>query len=216
MAPPFSTDNTCVGVLFAGGQSRRMGRRDKSLLDLGGRPMIAHVIERLAPQVSHLIVNANGDPARFARFGLPVVADRAADFAGPLAGLQAGMDWTRANAPAAQRIVTAACDTPFFPANLVQKLQAGADAAGADIALAAFGEQSHFVFALWRLALADDLTAYLASGGRKVQSWIERHTHALISFPAREIGGVSLDPFFNINTPEDLAEAEALLRKDTA
>jgi molybdenum cofactor guanylyltransferase len=193
-----------------------MGGRDKSLLELGGRPMIAHVIERLAPQVGRLVINANGDPARFARFGLPVIADREGDFAGPLAGLQAGMDWTRAHAPSAGRIITAACDTPFFPSNLAQKLQDAARAASADIALAAFGGQSHFVFALWPVALAEDLSAYLASGERKVQRWIERHSHVAVAFPAREIGGTSLDPFFNINTPEELAEAEALLRKDNA
>jgi molybdenum cofactor guanylyltransferase len=193
-----------------------MGGRDKSFVELGGRPMIAHGIERLGPQVSRLVINANGDPARFSAFGLPVVADRESDFAGPLAGLQAGMDWTRANVPSARRIVTAACDTPFFPDDLVQELQGAADAARADIALAAFGEQSHFVFALWPVALADDLSAYLASGERKVQRWIERHAFVAVPFPPREIGGTSLDPFFNVNTPEDLAAAEALLQKDTA
>lgn len=193
-----------------------MGGRDKSFVELGGRPMIAHGIERLGPQVSRLVINANGDPARFSGFGLPVVADRESDFAGPLAGLQAGMDWTRANVPSARRIVTAACDTPFFPDDLVQELQGAADAARADIALAAFGEQSHFVFALWPVALADDLSAYLASGERKVQRWIERHAFVAVPFPPREIGGTSLDPFFNVNTPEDLAVAETLLQKDTA
>lgn len=193
-----------------------MGGIDKSLLPLAGRPMIAHVIDRLRPQVDALVINANGDPARFVAFGLPVIPDRNADFAGPLAGLQAGMDWALAHAPDAEKIVTAACDTPFFPDDLAAALQAGADAAKADIALAASGGRSHFVFALWPLALAADLDGWLASGERKVQSWIERHSHTAVPFEPRVIGGIPVDPFFNVNTPEDLAEAESLLRKERA
>jgi len=210
---PSSINVATVGVLFAGGQSRRMGGGDKSLRALGGRPMIAHAIDTLAAQVDALIINANGDPARFAAFGLPVVPDRDADFAGPLAGLLAGMMWTRAHCPTARHVMTAACDTPFFPADMAARLRAAAGAADADIAIAASGGQGHFVFGLWPVALADDLEAYLAEGRRKVQDWIARYAHVTVDFLPVEIGGASVDPFFNINTPEDLAQAEALLAK---
>ena len=210
---PFSINVATVGVLFAGGQSRRMGGGDKSLQALGGRSMIAHAIDTLAAQVDALIINANGDAARFAAFGLPVVPDRDADFAGPLAGLLAGMMWTRAHCPAARHVMTAACDTPFFPADIAARLSAAAGAADADIAIAASGGQGHFVFGLWPVALADDLEAYLAEGRRKVQDWIARYAHVTVDFLPVEIGGASVDPFFNINTPEDLAQAEALLAK---
>ena len=216
MAASLSTKPARVGVLFAGGQSRRMGGIEKGLMPLGGRPMMAHVIERLRPQVSDLIINANGDAARFAGFALPVVPDLTADFAGPLAGLLAGMEWTRAHRPDAAQVVTAACDTPFFPADLVAKLSGAAEAAGADIALASSGGQGHFVFALWPVALAGDLAAYLGEGRRKVQDWIERHSYTVVPFSPREIGGAAIDPFFNVNTPDDLATAEAWLRKESA
>ena len=210
---PSSINVATVGVLFAGGQSRRMGGGDKSLRALGGRPMIAHAIDTLAAQVDALIINANGDPARFAAFGLPVVPDRDADFAGPLAGLLAGMMWTRAHCPTARHVMTAACDTPFFPADIAARLSAAVGAADAHIAIAASGGQGHFVFGLWPVALADDLEAYLAEGRRKVQDWIARYAHVTVDFLPVEIGGASVDPFFNINTPEDLAQAEALLAK---
>ena len=216
MAAPSSIKPTRIGVLFAGGLSRRMGGGDKALMPLAGRPIIAHVMERLRPQVDDLILNANGDPARFARFGLPVVPDLTGEFAGPLAGLLAGMEWVRAHRPDAGQVVTAACDTPFFPGDLVAKLSSAAETAGADIVLAASEGQSHFVFALWPVALAPDLAAYLGAGRRKVQDWIERHSHVTVPFPPQEIGGVTVDPFFNINTPEELATAEAWLRKESA
>jgi molybdenum cofactor guanylyltransferase len=190
-----------------------MGGGDKSLRSLGGRPMIAHAIVTLGRQVDVLVINANGDPARFAGFGLPVVADRDADFAGPLAGLLAGMEWARSHHPQVQRVVTAACDTPFFPGDLVARLGEAADEADAGIAMAASGGQGHFVFGLWSVALADDLAASLADGRRKIQDWIERHRHVTVDFPPVRIGGATVDPFFNVNTPEDLAEAEALLAK---
>jgi molybdenum cofactor guanylyltransferase/molybdopterin-guanine dinucleotide biosynthesis protein MobB len=208
-----STNAGCVGVLLAGGLSRRMGGGDKSLRHLGGRPMIAHAVERLRPQVDALILNANGDASRFAFLGLPVVADREADYAGPLAGVLAGMDWAREHAPDARWIVTAACDTPFFPRDLVARLRAAAEEAKAEIALAASKGQGHFVFALWPVALADDLADYLAQGGRKVQDWIAQYAHLHVEFAPAEIGGSEVDPFFNVNTPEDLVFAESLLAK---
>jgi molybdopterin-guanine dinucleotide biosynthesis protein A len=211
-----STKADCAGVLLAGGRSSRMEGGDKSLKPLGGKPLIAHAIATLAPQVDGLVINANGDPARFAELGLPVTADRDADFAGPLAGLLAGMDWARAHRPAARWVATAACDTPFFPADLVASLHAAALNSGADIALAASGGQSHFVFGLWQMKLAGDLAATLAEGRRKVQDWIERHPYIVVEFEPVDLNGVMLDPFFNINTPGDLAVAEALMQKDSA
>ncbi len=193
-----------------------MGGGDKSLQTLGSKPMLAHVIEALRPQVDALVINANGDPARFADFALPVVPDRTADFAGPLAGVLAGMDWAKAHRPSPGWIATAACDTPFFPDDLVATLWGAREAASADIAVAASNGQSHFVFGLWPVALAGDLAGYLAEGGRKVQSWIERHSHVAVPFAPRNIGGAEVDPFFNINTPDDLATAEAWLRKEHA
>jgi molybdenum cofactor guanylyltransferase len=193
-----------------------MGGGDKALCMLRDKPMIAHVIERLEPQAERLVINANGDPSRFAAFGLPVVPDLTADFAGPLAGLLAGMAWARRHAPGTTRIVTAACDTPFFPGDLVARLGAAADSQNAKIALAASGGQSHFVFALWPVALSEDLAAYLDAGGRKVQDWIERHAFVAVAFEPRAIGSEVVDPFFNINTPDDLAKAEDLLQKESA
>jgi molybdopterin-guanine dinucleotide biosynthesis protein A len=206
----------CVGVLLAGGRSSRMDGEDKSLKPLGGRPLIGHVVAKLRPQVGALVINANGDAARFADLDLPVVPDRDANFAGPLAGLLVGMDWAHANHPAARWVVTAACDTPFFPSDLVARLHGAALETGADIALAASGGQSHFVFGLWAVKLASDLATTLAEGRRKVQDWIERHPYTAVEFEPVDLDGVMLDPFFNINTPGDLAVAEALLQKDDA
>jgi molybdopterin-guanine dinucleotide biosynthesis protein A len=208
-----STNAPLVGVLFAGGQSRRMGGGDKSLLTLGGRPMIAHAIATLRPQVDALAINANGDPARFAAFGLPVVPDRDPDFAGPLAGLLAGMDWARKHHPGAGHVATAACDTPFFTGDLVARLRQAAQAQRSPdaIAIASSAGRGHFVFGLWPVALADDLAAYLAEGRRKVQDWIERHPHASVEFAPVRVGGAAIDPFFNVNTPEELARAESML-----
>jgi molybdopterin-guanine dinucleotide biosynthesis protein A len=180
-------------------------------MPLGGRPMIAHVIAALAPQVDSLVINANGDPTRFACLDLPVVADATPDFAGPLAGVLAGMGWAREHRRDAPWIVTAACDTPFFPSDLVARLTAARESAGADIALAASGGRSHFVFALWSVALHDALAAHLGAGGRKVQDWIERHSHVTVPFGPRLVGSREVDPFFNVNTPEELSQAEALL-----
>jgi molybdopterin-guanine dinucleotide biosynthesis protein A len=202
-----------TGVILAGGQSRRMGGGDKGLLDLAGKPMLAHVIERLAPQVGRVVVNANGDPARFAAFGLPVVADTVPDFAGPLAGVLAGMRWSRANAPAARWIATAAGDAPLLPRDLVERcLQALVGRSGA-IPLARSAGGLHPVIGLWPVALADDLEAQLAAGVRKVLAWTDRHGTVPVSFPFVEVGGTELDPFFNANTPQELGELRALLAR---
>jgi molybdopterin-guanine dinucleotide biosynthesis protein A len=202
-----------AGVILAGGQSRRMGGGDKGLLDLGGRPMLAHVIERLAPQVGRMVINANGDPARFASFGLPVVADTMADYPGPLAGVLAGMRWARANAPAARWITTAAGDAPLLPADLAARCLAALQAHPGRIALAQSGGKLHPVIGLWPVALADDLEAQLAAGVRKVLAWTDRHGTVPVPFPMLQAGGVELDPFFNANTPQELDALRAVLAK---
>ncbi len=196
-----------LGVILAGGQARRMGGGDKALLELGGISLLDHVIARLSPQVADLALNANGDPARFARFGLPVLPDTIAGFAGPLAGVLAGLDW--AAGQGASHIVTAAADTPFLPPDLVVRLLLAAETEGAEIALAASGTppRRQPTFGLWPVALRDDLRAALDGGLRKIVEWTDRHGAATAPFPA-----TSFDPFFNINRPEDLTRAETLLK----
>jgi molybdenum cofactor guanylyltransferase len=198
-----------VGVLLAGGQSRRMGGGDKSLRLLGGRTLIDHVVERLRPQVAALVVNANGDPARFARLGLPVVSDSIPDFAGPLAGILAGLDWAAANRPDCDLVVSVPTDAPFLPRDLVARLQHGMKTAGAELACAQSGGQPHPVVGLWPVRLREALRqALLAEGIRKVDVWTARYPLATVPFP-EELPG--LDPFFNANRPEDLDRAAALL-----
>lgn len=203
-----------VGVLLAGGLSRRMGGGDKALKELGGRPMLAHTAERLAPQVGKIIINANGDPERFAQFGLPVVADSISGFAGPLAGVLAGLDWARENAPGARWITTVATDTPFFPSDLVDRFVAAAGHSDETIALARSGEHMHPVFGLWPVALAEDLRGWLTRGENpKVLAWTDRHQMVAVTFPGFTAGGEMLDPFFNANTPEDMEVARAVLEE---
>lgn len=196
-----------VGLLLAGGQSRRMGGGDKALRELAGVPLLARVIERLRPQVETLVLNANGDPARFAAFGLPVVADGVPGFAGPLAGVLAGLDWAAANRPDCPAVVSAATDAPFLPKDLAARLVAAANEAGADLACAASGGRAHPVFGLWPVWLREDLRqAVVAQGVRKVDQWTARHRLVAVEFADRP-----LDPFFNANRPEDLAAAAQLL-----
>ena len=202
-----------AGVILAGGQSRRMGGGDKGLLDLAGKPMLAHVIERLAPQVGRLAINANGDPARFAAFGLPVVADTVPDFAGPLAGVLAGMHWARANAPAARWIATAAGDAPLLPRDLVARCIRALEELPGGIALAQSAGELHPVIGLWPVGLADDLEAQLAAGVRKVLVWTDRHGTVPVPFAFVQMGGIALDPFFNANTPQELAGLRDLLTR---
>jgi molybdopterin-guanine dinucleotide biosynthesis protein A len=193
-----------VGVLLAGGRARRMGGSDKSFLMLDGRPLLARAIERLAPQVATLVVSANGPREKYARLGMPVVRD-APGLVGPLAGFLAGMAWARANVPDASHIATAAVDTPFIPSDLVARLAA---AAGGGPAVARSGGRVHPVFALLPSHLAGDLAAFLAARkSLKVADWLARHHPVAVDFgPAA--GGI--DPFFNVNTPQDLTRAEAM------
>lgn len=198
---------TTVGLLLAGGLARRMGGGDKSLVPLAGRPLLAWVVERARPQVDVLVLNANGDPGRFAAFGLPVIADSVPGFAGPLAGVLAGLEWAASNAPDVRWVASIATDTPFFPVDLVARLREAAECQGADIACAASGGRTHPVFALWPVRLAPELRRALVDEGmRKIDAWTARYRVAEIPFPAEPV-----DPFFNLNTPVDVAEAERLL-----
>ncbi|HSF63607.1 MAG TPA: molybdenum cofactor guanylyltransferase MobA [Paracoccaceae bacterium] len=195
------------GVILAGGRATRMGGGDKGLRVVGGLRLIDHVIARLAPQCGPLAINANGDPARLAEFGLPVLPDTLADHPGPLAGVLAGLDW--AAAIGATAIVTAAADTPFFPADLVARLQAATGPEG--LALAASPDdtgrlQRHPTFGLWPVALRHDLRAALEGGLRKIVLWTDAHGAGTAEFASHPF-----DPFFNVNTPEDIALAESLM-----
>jgi molybdenum cofactor guanylyltransferase len=197
-----------IGVLLAGGQARRMGGGDKCLRRLGGRTILEHVTERARPQVAALVLNANGDAARFAPFGLPVVADVVAGFAGPLAGVLTGMEWAKTHRPDCPWIATIATDTPFFPTDLVERMLSSLDRDRASLACAASSGRAHPVFGLWPVHLADDLRrAMVDEGIRKVDVWTARHRLVQVAFASEPI-----DPFFNTNRPEDLAEAERLMR----
>ena len=201
-----------AGVILAGGLARRMGGGDKALLRLGGETLLARVIARLKPQVGEIVLNANGDPARFAEFGLPVVADTVAGFAGPLAGVLAGMRWAAARGHT--HVASAAGDTPFFPADLVARLAQAARSGGQPIALAATndpgrGLSEHPTFGLWPVDLADNLEQSLTVGNmRKIIVWTSRHGCARAVFDE----GAEY-PFFNVNTPEDIIEAERILKE---
>jgi molybdopterin-guanine dinucleotide biosynthesis protein A len=201
-------------VLLAGGRSSRMGGGDKCLRELEGRSILAWTIERLRPQVSELVLNANGDPSRFEGFGLDVIADRAdlgtGDFAGPLAGILAGMMWARVERPDAPAILTAATDTPFIPHDLADRLYAASG--GVRLAVASSAEGIHPVFGVWPVMLAEALARDLAAGQRKVSQWVRDHRAVELAFPPAILPGGSVDPFFNINREEDLAAATALIR----
>jgi len=196
-----------IGLLLAGGRATRMGGGDKGLRLLASRPILDHVIERLRPQLSRLLLNANGDPARFAAYGLPVVGDSPPDFAGPLAGVLAGLEWAAREAPDCPLLLSAQTDAPFLPRDLVRRLWAGRESEGADIAMAASGGRTHPVVGLWPAALAPALRhALVEEGLRKVDIWTARYRVAVVDFPIEAV-----DPFFNANRPEDLAEAERLV-----
>ncbi|WP_286192335.1 molybdenum cofactor guanylyltransferase MobA [Roseomonas genomospecies 6] len=196
-----------AGVLLAGGLSRRMGGGDKSLRTLGGRSILERIVATARPQVGPLVLNANGDPARFAAFGLPVAADVVEGFAGPLAGVLTGMEWARANAPDCRWVASFATDAPFIPADLVARLMAAVEREGADLACARSDGQEHPVFGLWRVDLADDLRrAMVEEDMRKVDAWTARYRLAVADFATDPV-----DPFFNTNRPDDLAEAERLM-----
>lgn len=197
-----------LGVILAGGLSRRMGGGDKALLPLGGGSMLLRVVARLLPQVDAMILNANGPAERFAGLGLPVVPDGIADHPGPLAGILAGMDWAAREGGDVTHILSLSADTPFLPLDLAARLAAGLPDDGIAVARSASGLQP--VFGLWPVALRQDLRVFLANGqGAAVRDFVARHRHATVDFPVQP-GGV--DPFFNVNTPDDLEQARTLLR----
>ncbi|PDT87249.1 molybdenum cofactor guanylyltransferase MobA [Bradyrhizobium sp. Y36] len=201
-----------LGVLLAGGLARRMGGGDKPMRTIGGRTILERVIARLTPQCSGLILNANGDPARFAPFGLQVVADDVPNFPGPLAGILAALDWTAANRPEIEWVLSAAGDCPFLPRDLVARLHNARSRDNAQLAVAASGEQTHPVIGLWQVALRDELRhALVVEDIRKIDRWTARYPLATVTWPT-----APLDPFFNANTVEDIAEAERLAALDDA
>jgi len=191
------------GLILAGGLARRMGGGDKALIEIGGRTILERVIETMTPQCEGLILNANGDPSRFARFGLPVVPDDIPDFAGPLAGILVGLDWVAAHRPEIDWMVSVPGDCPFLPADLVSKLHAARSASGAPLACAKSGDWRHPVAGLWAVSLRADLRRALVDEDlHKIEVWTARHGIAIAEWPDRPV-----DPFFNVNTPEDRARA---------
>ena len=210
-APTVTTESRgAPGVVLAGGLARRMGGGDKPLREIGGRTILARVIARLEPQCECLVINANGDPRRFASFGLPVIADSVKDTPGPLAGILAGLDWAAANRPNAAFVLSAPGDCPFLPRDLVARLSQALIAENAELAVAASQGQSHPVVGLWSVALRAALReALVVEGVRKVHHWTARFRLATVTWPADP-----LDPFFNANTVDDLGEAERLAAID--
>lgn len=195
-------------VILAGGRATRMGGGDKGRLALGGRSLLEHVITRLKPQVGEIALNANGDASRFDDLGLTVLEDSVSGHPGPLAGVLAGLDW--AAGLGAEALVSVAADTPFFPNDLSLRLKEGSQGAGVPIALAASRDADGKLwrqptFGLWPVALRNDLRASLQSGLRKVVLWTDKHGAVEVEFPAE-----THDPFFNVNTPEDLRTAQAI------
>jgi molybdenum cofactor guanylyltransferase len=198
------------GVLLAGGLARRMGGGDKPMRQIGGRTILERVIARLKPQCDGLILNANGDPARFASFKLPVIPDTVADFPGPLAGILAALDWAASVRPDAAWILSAAADCPFLPRDLVARLHRARAEQNAELAVAASDGQSHPVIGLWRVSLREELRhALVVEDIRKIDRWTARYPLATVTWPVEP-----LDPFFNANTVDDIAAAERLAALD--
>jgi len=212
-APATSTDAPATpGVLLAGGLARRMGGGDKPMRQIAGRTILERVIARLKPQCDGLILNANGDPARFAAFGLPVIADTVADFPGPLAGILAALDWVATDRPEISWVLSAAADCPFLPRDLVARLHRARAEQNAQLAVAASGGRSHPVIGLWSVALREELRhALVVEDVRKIDRWTARYRLATVTWPT-----TPLDPFFNANTVDDIAEAERLATLDAA
>ncbi len=196
------------GLILAGGRARRMGGGDKGLVSIGGATIIDRIIKRLEPACSGLLMSANGDPARFVHFAAPVIGDSVPGLAGPLAGILAGLDWAAARAPEIAWIVSAPADCPFLPFDLVPRLHAARTREQAPLAIAASGERRHPAVGLWPVKLREDLRRTLVDEGmRKVEAWATRHGGAVAEWP-----NLPIDPFFNVNTPADILEAERLSR----
>jgi molybdenum cofactor guanylyltransferase len=211
-----TTDSTPTGaldipaVLLAGGLARRMGGGDKPMRSIAGKTILERVIARLKPQCNTLILNANGDPARFASFGLPVIADTVADFPGPLAGILAALDWMAEHHPEVRHVLSAAADCPFLPRDLVTRLEAARRAENAELAVASSGGQTHPVIGLWSVRLRGELRhALVEEDIRKIDRWTARYPVATVSWPVTPV-----DPFFNANTVDDVAAADRLAALD--
>jgi molybdenum cofactor guanylyltransferase len=201
-----------LGLILAGGLARRMGGGDKAFIRIGGTTILARALERVGPQCAGLIINANGDPARFAQTGLPVVPDSVAEFPGPLAGILAGLDWAAERRPEIKWVASVPGDCPFLPRDLVPRLHQVRADAGLPLACARSGEWRHPVIGLWRVALRHDLrTALVEDGLRKIEVWTARYGVAVADWPAEPV-----DPFFNVNTPEDAAQATRIAAEDAA
>ena len=209
--PAASKDTPATpGVLLAGGLARRMGGGDKPMRQIGGVSILTRVIARLKPQCDTLVLNANGDPKRFAGFGLPVIADSVENFPGPLAGILAGLDWAAENRPDAAWVLSAAADCPFLPRDLIARLHRARIEQNAELAVAASGGQSHPVIGLWSVALREELRhALVIEDIRKIDRWTARYRLATVTWVTEP-----LDPFFNANTVDDLAQAERLAALD--
>jgi len=200
------------GLVLAGGLARRMGGGDKALIRIGNETILQRALARLKPQTTGIVLNANGDPARFASFGLPVVADSVPDFAGPLAGILAGLDWAAANRPEIEWVVSVPGDCPFLPRDLVAKLHAARISENKPLACAHSGDWRHPVVALWPVALREDLRhAITVEDLRKIEVWTARYGVALADWPAEPV-----DRFFNVNTPEDVEKAIRLAALEDA
>jgi molybdenum cofactor guanylyltransferase len=198
-----------LGLVLAGGLARRMGGGDKARIRIGGATILERVLARLEPQCRRVIINANGDPARFADTGLAVVADSVPDFAGPLAGILAGLDWAAANAPDSEWLASVPGDCPFLPKDLLARLHEARLAAHAPLACAGSGGRTHPVVGLWPLTLREDLRrALIEEDLRKIDLWTARHGIGVANWPDTPV-----DPFFNVNTPDEAARAEAIARQ---
>jgi molybdopterin-guanine dinucleotide biosynthesis protein A len=203
------TTERTLGLVLAGGLARRMGGGDKARIRIGSATILERVLGRLTPQCSRVIINGNGDPARFADTHLPIVADSVPDFAGPLAGVLAGLDWAAANAPSCEWLASVPGDCPFLPNDLVARLHKARLVAATRLSCARSGEWRHPVVGLWLVSLREDLRrALLDAGLRKIEVWTERHGVAIADWPAEPF-----DPFFNVNTPEDATQAESIAAK---
>ena len=211
MANSTKLHESVVGVLLAGGQARRMGGGDKCLKVLGGTTLLDRAIQRAAPQVDTLILNANGDAKRFALSGLPIVADVIGGFAGPLSGVLTALEWAAENVPNFQTVASFPTDSPFFPADVVEAMLEARRQTGAILARAAWKGRSHPVFGIWPVNLRHELRLALEGGERKIERWTEQYPIVTVEFTS-----VGLDPFFNANTPGDLVQAERILSEAKA
>jgi molybdenum cofactor guanylyltransferase len=200
---------TCVGILLAGGPARRMGGGDKTLRKVGGISLLAHVIAALRPQCVGLVLSANGDPARFAGFDVPIVADDVPGFLGPLAGILAGLDWIAAQRPDVPFAISVPADTPFLPGDLAARLIDARMKGNALIACAGSGGRTHPAVALWPVSIRNDLRhALVVEDVRKVEAFLQNYSRAIVEWPVEPY-----DPFFNANDPSDLVAAETILAR---